>query len=178
MSTSGGTNTSFDCSCDPEKVFELADGGLNIEQEREVREHLDYCPECRELYERERDLSTFLCSLDFSRMHSRSVCQSVAMALPTRSLRARLLWGLLAGALLVAALVSLELNGTEPVILAMSILSACWGLILGSTEVTRAVFAAAGTTILLALALGALADVLIALTVVFVKNRGRRTREA
>jgi hypothetical protein len=48
----------------------------------------------------------------------------------------------------------------------------------GSFEVTRAVFAAAGTTILLALALGALADVLIALTVVFVRNRGRRTREA
>jgi hypothetical protein len=44
--------------------------------------------------------------------------------------------------------------------------------------VTRAVFAAAGPTILLALTLGALADVLIALTVVFVKNRGRRAREA
>jgi hypothetical protein len=100
------------------------------------------------------------------------------MALPTRSLGARVLWGLLAGVLLVAALVSLELNGTEPVILAMSILSACWGLIVGSTEVTRAVFAAAGPTILLALILGALADVLIALTVVFVKNRGRRAREA
>lgn len=178
MSTSGGTNTSFDCGCDPEKVFELADGALNIEQEREVRKHLASCPGCRELYERERDLSAFLCSLDFSRMHSRSVCQSVAMALPTRSLGARVLWGLLAGVLLVAALVSLELNGTEPVILAMSILSACWGLIVGSTEVTRAVFAAAGPTILLALILGALADVLIALTVVFVKNRGRRAREA
>jgi hypothetical protein len=178
MSTSGGTNTSFDCGCDPEKVFELTDGGLNIEQEREVREHLASCPGCRELYERERDLSAFLCSLDFSRMHSRSVCQSVAMALPTRSLGARVLWGLLAGILLVAALVSLELNGTEPVILAMSILSVCWGLIVGSTEVTRAVFAAAGPTILLALTLGALADVLIALTVVFVKNRGRRAREA
>jgi anti-sigma factor RsiW len=178
MSTSGGTNTSFDCGCDPEEVFELADGGLNIEQEREVREHLASCPGCRELYERERDLSDFLCSLDFSRMHSRSVCQRVAMALPTRSLGARVLWGLLAGVLLVAALVSLELNGTEPVIVAMSILSACWGLIVGSTEVTRAVFAAAGPTIILALILGALADVLIALTVVFVKNRGRRAREA
>jgi hypothetical protein len=100
------------------------------------------------------------------------------MALPTRSLRARVLWGLLAGAFLVAALVSLELNGREPVILAMSILSVCWGLIVGSTELTRAVFSAAGTTILLALALGTLADVLIALTVVFIRNRGRRVREA
>jgi hypothetical protein len=100
------------------------------------------------------------------------------MALPTRSLGTRVLWGLLAGTLLVAALVSLELNGTEPVILAMSALSACWSLIVGSVEVARVVFANAGTTILLALGLGALADVLIALTVVFVKNRGRRTREA
>jgi hypothetical protein len=178
MSTSGEANTPFDCRCDPEKVFELADGGLSVEQEREVREHLAFCSGCRELYERERDLSAFLSSLDFSRMHSRSVCQSVAMALPTRSVGARVLWGLLATALLVAALVSLELNGTEPVILAMSILSACWGLIVGSTEVTRAVFSAAGTTILLALVLGALADVLIALTIVFVRNRGHRTREA
>ena len=178
MSASGETNTPFDCGCDPEKVFELADGGLSVDQEREVREHLASCPGCRELYERERDLSACLGSLDFSRMHRRSVCQSVAMALPTRSLRARVLWGLLAGALLVAALVSLELHGREPVILAMSILSACWGLIVGSTELTRAVFSAAGTTILLALALGTLADVLIALTVVFVRNRGRRVREA
>ena len=178
MSTSGEANTPFDCSCDPEKVFELADGGLSVEQEREVREHLASCPGCRELYERERDLSVFLSSLDFSSIHSRSVCPSVAMALPTRSLGARVLWGLLAGALLVAALVSLELNGTEPVILTMSLLSACWGLIVGSTEVTRAVFSAAGSTILLALVLGALADVLIALTVVFVRNRGHRAREA
>ena len=37
MSTSGEANTPFDCSCDPEKVFELADGGLSVEQEREVR---------------------------------------------------------------------------------------------------------------------------------------------
>ena len=178
MSASGETNTPFDCGCDPEKVFELADGGLSVDQEREVREHLASCPGCRELYERERDLSACLGSLDFSRTHRGSVCQSVAMALPTRSLQARVLWGLLAGALLVAALVSLELHGREPVIPVMSILSACWGLMVGSTELTRAVFSAAGTTILLALALGTLADVLIALTVVFIRNRGRRVREA
>ena len=178
MSAPGETNTPFDCGCDPEKVFELVDGGLGVEQERDVREHLASCSGCRELYERERDLSACLGSLDFSRMPRGSVCQSVAMALPTRSLQARVLWGLLAGALLVAALVSLELHGREPVIPVMSILSACWGLIVGSTELTRAVFSAAGTTILLALALGTLADVLIALTVVFIRNRGRRVREA
>jgi hypothetical protein len=171
MSTSGG------CGCDPEKVFELADGGLGLDQERETREHLASCPECQELYERELDLSAFLCSLDFSRICSRSVCQGVAMALPTRSAKMRVLWGLLAGALLIAALISLELNGMHPVFLAMSILGACWGLVEGSTDVARAVLIAAGPTILLVLALGALVDILIALAVVSV-NRGRRAREA
>jgi hypothetical protein len=165
------------CDCDPEKVFELADGSLDIEQEREVRGHLSSCSGCRELYERELDLNAFLNFLDFSRVRSRSVCPVVAMALPTRPTRVRILWGLLASALLVAALISLELNGTEPVILVMSILGACWGMVEGSADVARAVFAAAGTTILLALGLGALMDVLIALAVVSV-SRGRRAREA
>jgi anti-sigma factor RsiW len=172
MSASGG------CGCDPEKVFELADGGLSPEQRREVRTHLASCPECHELYERELDLNAFLSSLDFSRMCSRSVHRGVAMALPTRSVGARVLWGVLAFSLLVTALISLELNGTEPVILAMSILGACWGLVAGSADVARAVFAAAGPTILLVLALGALADIIIALAVVSVRNRVRRTREA
>ena len=165
------------CSCDPEKVFELADGSLDIGQEGEVRGHLSACPGCRELYERELDLNNFLSSLDFSRVRSRSVCQGVAMALPTRPTKVRVLWGLLASALLVAALVSLEINGMEPVILVMSILGACWGLVEGSADVARAVFAAASPTILLALGLGALMDILIALAVVSV-SRGRRAREA
>ncbi len=99
------------------------------------------------------------------------------MALPTRPTKVRVLWGLLASALLVAALISLELNGTEPVSVAMTVLGSCWGLIAGSAHVARAVFATAGTTILLALALGALTDVLIALAVLYV-SRGRRAREA
>ena len=165
------------CDCDPEKVFELADGGLSPEQEREIREHLASCPGCQDMYERELDLNTFLGSLDFSRMRCRSVCQGVAMALPTRSFGARFSWGLLAFSLLITALVSLELNGTEPVILAMSVLVACWGFVSGSAEVLRAVLAAAGPTILLVLALGAFIDVLIALAVVSL-SRGRRTREA
>jgi hypothetical protein len=180
MSSSGGTNASGPCrgACDPTKVFELAEGSLETGQEREVREHLASCAGCQELYERELDLSAYLSSLDFSSVcSSRSVCQWVAMALPTRPVKVRVLWGLLASALLVAALVSLELNGTEPVILAMSVLGTCWGLVAGSADVARAVFAAAGTTILLALALGALTDILIALAVVSV-SRGRRAREA
>ena len=180
MSAGGGTNASDPCwgACDPERVFELAEGSLETDQEREVRKHLTSCASCRELYERELHLNLYLSSLDFSRVcSSRSVCPGVAMALPTRPAKVRILWGLLASALLVVALVSLELNGTEPVSLAMSVLGTCWGLIAGSAHVARAVFAAAGTTILLALVLGALTDILIALAVVSV-SRGRRAREA
>lgn len=180
MSARGGTNAFGPCGgpCDPEKVFELAEGSLERGQERQVRGHLASCAGCRKLYERELHLSAYLGSLDFSTVCvSRSVCQGVAMALPTRPVKVRILWGLLASALLIAALVSLELNGTEPVSLAMSLLGTCWGLIAGSAHVARAVFAAAGTTILLALALGALADVLIAFAV-FSVSRGRRAREA
>ena len=180
MSSSDGTNAFDPCwgACDPEKVFELAEGSLETGQERELREHLASCAGCQERYERELGLSADLSSLDLSETCPlRSVCQWVAMALPTRSAKVRIFWGLLASVLLVAALVSLELHGMEPVILAMSVLGTCWGLIAGLADVARAVFAAAGTTILLALALGALTDILIALAVVSV-SRGRRAREA
>src|SRR5919199_2975861 len=159
------------CDCDPEKVFELADrgggpDGPDLEQERKIQEHLASCSGCRELYERELDLNAFLRSLDFSELRSRSVSRSVAMALPTRSARARFLWGLLASTLLVVAFISLEFNGTEPVILAISTLGTCWSFVVGLAAVTRAVLVAAGPIILFVLVLGALADVFIALAIV------------
>jgi len=162
--------------CDPEKVFELADGGLDPEQEQEIKSHLASCQGCRELYERELGLNAFLRSLDFSGTHSWSVCQGVAMALPTRCAKMRLLWGLLASILLVVAFASLKFNGIEPVILAMSALGGCWGFVTGAAKITHSVFAAAGPIIILALAVGALADVLIALVILFV-SRNRRARE-
>jgi hypothetical protein len=187
MSCSGGPvgSARFDpCGCDPEKVFEYADRGgspegLGSEQEKEMKAHLASCSACRELYDRELDLNACLGSLDFSEIRSmpNSVYQGVAMALPTRPVRVRILWGLLASALLVLASLSLKLNGTEPVILAMSTLGVCWGLVVGSAKVAHSFFAAAGPTILLVLALGALADLLIALVVLSV-SRSRRTRAA
>lgn len=177
MSATGERGASGPCSCDPEKVFELSDGSLSLNEQSVTREHVASCPECRELYERELGLNAYLSSFDLSEIFSRSVCQEVAMALPTRSAKVRILWGLLAAALLVAALITLELDGAEPVLLTMSLLGACWGVVLSSAGVARAVFAAAGSTILLMLALGALMDVLIALAVVTV-SRGRRAREA
>lgn len=178
MSRSGGAEGFDPLGCDPEKVFELADGGLGPEQRREIKAHLASCQGCRELYERELGLNACLNSLELSGMRfSGSVCQAVAMALPTRSARVRLLWGLLAAALLVMALASLRFNGTEPVILAMSTLGTCWGFLAGAAKVARSIFAAAGPTILLVLAVGALADVFIALVLLSV-SRNRRAREA
>ena len=168
----------FDPSCDHEKVFELADGGLEGEAARGVREHLGRCPGCRELYEHEVKLNSYLRSADFLEGRpSCSVHKAVAMALPTRSPVARLLWAALAAVLLILAFVYLQLNGTEPVILAASVLTACWGFVSVSADVVRAVFAAAGPTVLLVLGFGGLVDLLIATAYVAV-SRGRRAREA
>ncbi len=167
--------------CDPEKVFELADRDAAVEsldagEEREPRDHLTRCRECRELYERELDLNAFLGSLDCSRAGSRSVHRGVAMALPTRLAGGRIIWGLLAAVLLVAALASLEIEASQAVMLTMGILGVFWALIYSSVEVLNAVVDAAGLTILLLLVLGALADILIALAVVL--SRRRRAQEA
>ena len=166
--------------CNPEKVFELADQdaaaeSLEVGEERELRNHLARCRECRELYERELDLNAFLSSLDFQ-ADSRSVHRGVAMSLPTRSAGGRVMWGLLAVVLLLAALSSLELEAAQPIMLSMGILGAFWALISSSVEVLIAIVDAAGLTILLLLVLGALADLLIALAVVF--SRRRRAQEA
>lgn len=86
------------------------------------------------------------------------------------------MWGLLAVVLLLAALSSLELEAAQPILLSMGILGAFWALISSSVEVLIAIVDAAGLTILLLLVLGALADLLIALAVVF--SRRRRAQEA
>ena len=51
--------------CDPESVFELADGSLGSEREREIRAHFRDCSGCRTLYERELRLNASLGSLEF-----------------------------------------------------------------------------------------------------------------
>ena len=163
-------------SCDHKLVFELADGGLDEENAAPLRVHLQSCPGCHELYKRELDLNSYLSSLDFAEPGSCSVYRGVAMALPTRPLLSRLLWAVLAATLLALAFVYLELNGAEPLILAAGLLTAGWALILGSTGVAHAVLVAAGSTILLVLALGTLADLLLALA--FFLYRRRRAREA
>lgn len=176
-----GSDSLDPCDCDPVKIFEFVDtpsdpDRSSLEQERKIQKHLASCSGCRNLYERELDLNNFLHSLDFSELRTRSVSRGVVMALPTRSVEVRILWGLLATILLAVTFVSLEFTGTEPVLLVMGILSTCWGFIVGAADTMREIFVTVGPIILYVLALGALADVFVAL-MIFLRWR-RRVGEA
>ncbi len=160
--------------CDPERVFELADGGLPAGAELEVRAHLGRCPACRELYEDELRLNACIASLEVG--EARSVCREVAMALPTRLVGGRILWAALALALLGAVSLALSLDGTNPPALALDSVVAFWGFVSGLAEVAEAFLVAAGPGLLVALGVGAILDLLIA-GVVFSVSR-RRAREA
>ncbi len=162
--------------CDPEVIFELADCALGPEREREIRAHLRGCPGCRDLYERELNLNALLDTLEFAEPTSQSVSQGVVMALPTRPVKTRFLWGALALALLLVASLALSLDGTNPAVFAVNALDVFWGLVSGFADVIDAVFIATGTMLLGALAVGALLDLIIAATVLAL-TRGR-TRPA
>ena len=160
--------------CDPEPIFELADGSLAPEREREVREHLKDCRRCLSLYERELRLNASLSSLEFG--EAGSVCQVVAMALPTRSIRVRLLWAGLALVLLLTTSVALILYGTNLAVLVIDALNVFWGFVAGLADVVQVVFAAVGPALLVALGIGALVDLIIG--VVYLSVSRRRAREA
>lgn len=160
--------------CDPEPIFELADGSLAPEREREVRAHLSGCRDCLALYEKELRLNASLGSLEFE--ETRSVCPGVAMALPTRSVKARLLWAVLAVVLLLTTSVTLVLYGTNVAIVVVDALNVFWGLVAGFADVLRVVFAAIGPALLVALAIGALLD--LAIAAVYLAVARRRAREA
>ena len=160
------------CRCDPEAIFELADGGLGPGRMREVRAHLDECPGCRELYEEELELNACLRAMQLAQ--PRSVCPQVAMALPTRPLKARLLWAVLALALLLVASLALSLEGTSPMVFAVSALGVFWSLVSGSADVVQAVLVVAGPVIFVALAAGALLDLLLAAVLLRTTRRHAR----
>lgn len=160
--------------CDPEAIFELVDGSLGPARKREVRGHIEGCPGCRAMYRREVGLSRSLCSLEYSGIRPGSIPRSVAMALPTRRIRVRLLWGLLAAALLAVSLLALELYQSDPVVPVVEALGVFWGFLAGAADVARAVFAAVGPVILVALGIGALLDLAIAAAVLTAARRSRR----
>ena len=160
--------------CDPEPIFELADGSLGQERETEVRAHLRSCGACRMLYEKELRLNASLGSLAFE--EPRSVCRGVAMALPTRSLRARLLWAGLAVVLFLTTSTTLVLGGSNLAFLFVEAMSVFWGFVAGFADVIQVVFSIIGPVLLLALAFGALVDLVLA--VVYLSVFRRRAREA
>lgn len=162
--------------CDPETVFELADGALGAERAHEARAHLDDCPPCRELYERELEINALLRSTELADPRSRSVCPMVAIALPTRPLKARLLWTSTALILLLVASLALSLDGVNPVVFAVNTLGVFWGVVAGFADVTRTTVIAAGPILLAALAVGALLD--LCLVAAFLWTTRRRSREA
>lgn len=162
--------------CDPETVFELADGALGEKRAREARLHLDECPPCRELYEKELEINALLRSSELADPRSRSVCPMVAMALPTRPLKARLLWASTALILLLAASLALSLDGTNPLVLAVNTLGVFWGVVSGFADVARTTVVAAGPILFAALAVGALLD--LCLVAAFLWTTRRRSREA
>lgn len=160
--------------CDPQRVFELAEGELPAQTERELRGHMDACPACRALYREELELSARIASLDVG--ETRSVCRNVAMDLPTRLTAVRIAWASLAVVLLAIATISLSLDGTNPAALVIDVLGAFWGFVSGLTDVAESLLVVAGPALLLALGIGALVDLAIA-GVVFSVFR-RRAREA
>ena len=160
--------------CDPELVFELADGSLAPEREREIRAHLRGCSGCQTLYERELRLNASLGSLEFE--ETNSVCRGVAMALPTRSTKARLLWAVLAVTLLLTASVAMVLYGTNLAVLIVDAMNVFSGFVAGFADVIQVVFAAVGQALLIALAIGAFVD--LAIAAVYLAVSRRRAREA
>ncbi len=159
--------------CDPEAVFELADGALGARRAHEVRAHLHECFDCRGLYERELELGALLRSSELAEPRSRSVCPVVAMALPTRPLKARLLWASLALVLLLGASAALSLDGANPMVYAATSLEVFWGLVSGFADVARTALAAVGPILLVALAVGALLDLCLAAFLLVVRRRAR-----
>jgi predicted anti-sigma-YlaC factor YlaD len=158
--------------CDPQVIFELADGALGPEQTREIRDHLETCSGCRKLYEKELRLSAFLGSLELA--EPRSVSPSVAMALPTRPLKARLLWAALALALLLVASLALSLDGTHPAVFAVNALGVFWGVVSGFADLARSILVAIGPILLVALAVGALLDLSLAAALLWMTRRRAR----
>ena len=161
-------------SCVPELVFELAEGSLAPEREREIRAHLRGCKGCLALYEKELRLNASLGSLEFE--ETNSVCRSVAMALPTRSTKTRLLWAVLAVVLLLLASVAMILFGTNLAVLVVDAMNVFWGFVAGLADVIQVVFAVIGQALLIALAIGAFVDLVIA--AVYLGVSRRRAREA
>lgn len=166
-------------ACDPEGIFELADGQATGERARAVRSHLDRCPGCRNLYEREVALNERLGAFDGCHAPGRSVSRMVAMALPTRTAQARAVWAMLATALSLSALLALEVSGRSLAMILFDAASWSSGAFAGTWDVGRILFTVVGRWVVIALLVGVVIDLALAAVVaVIFARRDRRTREA
>ena len=166
------------CNCDPVLLFELAERSLDAGRARELNLHLGACPECRKRYEREVRINECLGSLKFSEAGQRSVCESVAMALPTRPVKARLLWAVLAAGLLAISLFALGSQGAGTVAFVMDAVEAFQGTSMMLTDLLGTALAAAGSIALAALVLGAVLDLLLVGILFSVSRRRTSARQA
>ena len=166
------------CNCDAETIFELAERSLDAGRTREAKLHLEECPGCRELYERELRINERLGSLKFTETNQRSVCESVAMALPTRQVKARLLWAVLAVGLLGIALFALGSQGANPTAFVMNAVEAFQGTSMLLSDLLGTALAAAGSIALIALTVGAVLDLLLVGVLFSVSRRRTSAREA
>lgn len=156
--------------CSAEEIFEFCEGSLEPGREREIRSHLRRCAACRGLHEREMSLSAALSGAgDGDSGDSRvRAARKVALALPTRSAAARLVWGAGAAALLAAALLSLALHAVQPISFVTDFMATCWGLTSGVSDAAGILLIVAGPTLFVALIVGAFVDALIAATLLAV----------
>lgn len=173
---SGGREEQRAC-CDPEAVFELADGAVGPGRGRELFSHLESCPGCREHYEKEKSLSENLSAIDGAGFaETPSVCREVAMALPTRSVKTRFMWAALAVGIILSAVFALVLDGKSPFIAASGMVDALWSVASGFADMAAMIVGLAGPVIVAALVVGAVFDVLVA-GVVFSAMRRRGAGE-
>ncbi|MGH3090356.1 MAG: anti-sigma factor family protein [Rubrobacteraceae bacterium] len=161
------------CCCDPEVLFEFVDGALGERRKREVMAHLEECPGCLRHCRREMILTEKLAT-DGEEFEAPSVCREVAMALPTRPLKVRVLWAALAVAIFVSAGFALSLDGDSPLMAASDMFGAFWSTASSVADVSGMMLAFAGPVIAVALAVGLILDLLVAGVVFSAIRRTRR----
>lgn len=168
--------------CDSEAVFELAEGSLAQGRKSEVLNHLRECPGCSERYEREKRLSECL-SASFvvsggvaNRPAATSLCRDVAMSIPTRSGKARAAWIALALGLFLVAGFAMSVGGNSPVVTASGLVDEFWTSSSMLADTFMMFLSLVAPIILIAFAVGAALDLVIAAFVVAARRHsGGRT---
>lgn len=163
--------------CNPEEIFDLAEGNLDPERRRVVRSHIESCNVCEARYEREVSLSAGFCAGHgffpkpaTPKCDHDSVSREVVMNLPTRSRLARLAWGILAVGILAVTVFAFGTGGDNLFFVATGGAESFIGYVTAVSDVFKMVLAFVTPFLLVALAVGLVLDLLIG-AVVFVAAR-------